>query len=813
MLKNYLTIALRNLRRHKGYAFINITGLAVGMMCCLLIVLLVRHEWSFDAFHTHAQSVYRTYIESRGPDGAPDIQYLIPPPVGESMSEEFPSIAAYTNVVGGNTDLRYEDRIFESRIYMADPGFFDVFTFPLIAGDPSTALTEPDGMVLTEETARRYFGAMRLEEILGRTMSLPRGDTALVFSVTGVSENVPTNSSLTFDALISFEMYETMPMGANDNGGRTSLYLRLRDEADANAFETSLAPFTGREFAERIQSLRENGYIAAGPDAFRLRLQPLRDLHLNPDLGVTYEESTHNPLYSYILIGIALLVLLIACINFMILSIGYSTSRAKEVGLRKTLGAQRVQLMKQFWGEALLMGGVALVLGLVLASLARPFFNQLTGRELSMAAVLDGPSILVLLGLIVVVGLVAGGYPAAVLSGFQPVNVLKGSVEARGNSPFTRSLVVIQYTLSVGLIVSTIVMARQLDFILNRDLGFEGDQVVVVDARRVAQSEYPTVLERFRQELLPYDRIVKIARAGYSFTRGGDWNGWIDAEGRQRRAANFGIDYDYLDVMGMELVAGRNFSRDHPSDPRTAVLVNEALVREFGIEDPIGYRLTGWNDWYVSDPPAIIGVVQDFNFRSLHEEVRPAVLNMQPDYYVGMGAMLIKVGPGDVAGAVRRIEQTWHEILPGRPFSFSFLDDDMAALYHTERRWSKMLTYSASLAVLIACMGLFGLTTLSTVRRTKEVGIRKVLGASVSGIVALLSREFVVLVLVASLAAVPLAYFAMDRWLDNFAYHIDLSWWMFALAGAAALAVALLTVSYQAVKAALADPVKSIRYE
>ncbi|HET6568969.1 MAG TPA: FtsX-like permease family protein, partial [Rhodothermales bacterium] len=528
---------------------------------------------------------------------------------------------------------------------------------------------------------------------------------------------------------------------------------------------------------------------------------------------VDYEEPPHNPLYSYILSGIALLVLLIACINFMILSIGRSTTRAKEVGMRKALGARRGQIMKQFWGEAILMGLVALLLGVLLAILVLPLFNQLTGRELSLGASLNANGVLILLGLIAIVGLVAGGYPAAVLSGFNPVAVLKGDVKSRGNSFFTRSLIVVQYTLSIVLIVSTIVMARQLHYMLNRDLGFEGEQVVVLHTYNVTDKEAPAVIERFRHDLLPDPRIVKIARAGYSFTHGGDWNGWLDAEGNQRRAANFGIDYDYLDVMGMQLVAGRNFSREHPSDPTGGVLVNEALVRQFGIKDPIGYKLTGWNSWYVKEPPTIIGVVKDFNFRSLHEEVAPAVLNMQPDYYIGMGAMLIKISGNDVPGTISLLEKTWNTVLPGRPFSYSFLDDDMAAQYQTEQRWGKILTYSSLLAILIACMGLFGLATLSTVRRTKEIGIRKVLGASVSGIVALVSREFVVLVLISGLAAAPLAYYAMHRWLDTFAYRIPLGPGAFILAGLAALLIALLTVSYQSVKAALANPASSLRYE
>lgn len=813
MFKNYLTVAWRNLRRHKGYALINVSGLALGMACCILILMLVRHEFSYDSFHEHADSVYRVYIEGTRPTGEVETANLIPPPIGEALAQAYPGVLAYSNYVGGQPDLKHEDRVFPERLYMVDPGFFDVFTFPFLAGDPARAVATPSGIVLTEETARNFFGNVSLDDILGQSISMPRGDSAFVFTVTGILAPLPSNSSLQFDALVSFKNYDQLGLGANDNGGRTSLYLRLKDDDDPAAFEHALAPFTALQFADRIEEAQQASYIAKTPDAFRLRLQPLRDLHLNPKLNVNYEEPPHNPLYSYVLSGIALLVLLIACINFMMLSIGRSTTRAKEVGMRQALGARRSQIMKQFWGEAILMSLVALVLGILLASLLLPLFNQLTGRELSLSAFVDRGSLLALLGLIAIVGLVAGGYPAAVLSGFHPVAVLKGDVKSRDNRFFTRSLIVVQYTLSIALIVSTVVMAQQLHFMLNRDLGFRGDQVVVLHTYSVTDKEAPGVIEQFRHALLPDSRIVKIARAGYSFTRGGDWNGWLDAEGNQREAANFGIDYDYLDVMGMQLVAGRNFSREHPSDPTGAILVNEALVRQFDIKDPIGYKLTGWNSWYVKEPPTIIGVVKDFNFRSLHEEVRPAVLNMQPDYYVGMGAMLVKISENDIPGTIGLLEKTWSEILPGRPFSYSFLNDDMAAQYQTEQRWSKILTYSSLLAILIACMGLFGLATLSTVRRTKEIGIRKVLGASVSGIVTLVSKEFVLLVLFSGVAAAPLAYYAMHRWLDMFAYRIPLGPGAFILAALTALLIALATVSYQSVKAALADPVKSLRYE
>lgn len=813
MYKNYLTVAWRNLRRQKGYALINVSGLALGMACCILILMLVRHEFSFDAFHEHADSVYRLVIQETRPDGSIDFRNLIFPHIGETMDEEFPAVQAYTNIVKSTLDLKREDRIFPAQLMMADSAFFEVFTFPLLAGNPATALAAPNGIVVTERMAHTLLGRIDHGSILGEMISLPFRDTTYTFAVTGLMADVPASSSLQFDAIISFKNYEEMPLGANDWGGRTSLYLRLAEGQNTAEFEHAIIPFTTREFGERIEARRQGGYIADHPDAFKLLLQPLRKLHLSPEVDVSYEETPHNPVYSYVLSGVALLVLLIACINFMILSIGRSTSRAKEVGMRKVLGAHRTQVMKHFWSEALLMGLVALVIGIALAALALPFFNGLTGKQLSLSDFAGWESLAAVLGLIVIVGLVAGGYPAAVLSGFQPVTVLKGDARTRGNSLFTRSLVVVQYTLSIGLIIGTLVMTRQLDYVLNRDLGFEEDQVVVIHTYNVSRSEAPTVIERFRNELASHDQVVNIARTGYSFTRGGDWNGWTDEHGIQRNTANFGIDYDYLDVMGMEIVQGRNFSREYPSDPTTAVLVNEALVREFGLANPIGHKLVGWGNGYMEQPPTIIGVVRDFNFQSLHTSVEPAVLNMHPDYYMAMGAMLVKVRGTDLPGTIRLLESTWNKLLPDKPFSYSFLSDDLANQYQTERRWRAILTYSSGFAILIACMGLFGLATLMVIRRTKEIGIRKVLGASVYGIMTLITREFLMLVLISSIVASPLAYFGMNRWLEGFAYRITVGPGVFIAAGALALIIALCTVSYQAIRAALTDPVRSLRYE
>ena len=815
MLKNYLKIALRNLRKHQIYTVINVSGLAVGMACCVLIFMLVRHEWSFDSFHENADAIYKTVIQETRPDGSLDYRLLMPPSMHQPFGEAFPGIERHTRVVAGNIDLHRGNESFRQRLMEADSTFFELFTFPFLAGDPTTALDDPGSMVITEEVALKFFGEGEpgYRHALGEVLTIIRRDVPYDFTVSGVAKKIPTNSSLQFDAMISFENYENLRIGGNDWGGRTSTYLQLAEGQDPAALEAALPPFTATEFADRIERRRNGGFLAGGDEAFKLILQPLRDVHLNPIIGTAYEEAPHNPRYSYILSGIGLLVLLIACINFMTLSVGRSTSRAREVGMRKVLGALPRQLMKQFWGESVLLSMVALGLGLALAALALPIFNDLTGQSLTFSALLSRDGLLGLLGLMVIVGLIAGGYPAVVLSRFQPAAVLKGEVKMRGKNYLTRSLVVVQYTISIGLITSTVIMMQQLDFLMNRDLGYKQDQIIVVNTSQINPEQAPGMLEFFRSELLPRSEITHVAKMGYAFTRGGDRNTWTDANDVTHSAWNFGFDYDSIDLLGMEIVAGRTFSRDFPNDPTSSILVNEALVKEHGLEDPVGHVLTNWLSFIYDESPTIIGVVKDFHFESLHVEVKPAVMNMHPNYYNFMGSILIKIRPDDIAGTLAAVEATWNKVLPSKPFTYSFLDEDVASQYQTEERWGRIVTLSALFAILIACLGLFGLATLSVARRTKEIGIRKVLGASASGMMVLIAREFIILVGIATVVAAPLAYFGMTRWLETFAFRIEISWPIFLGAGLAALLIALLTVSYQAVRAATANPVKALRYE
>ncbi|MFK7843986.1 MAG: ABC transporter permease [Rhodothermales bacterium] len=814
MLKSYLKIAFRFLKRHKAYAFINISGFAVGMASCLLIFMLIKHEWSYDRFHENADHIYRTSIAYQTPDGETRYQNMMFPDFTPQLEQEFPAIHSATRYVQGSQDLKVDNEIFRQDLVEVDTPFFEMFTFPLLSGDSKTALADPSGMVLTETVAKRFFDvdAASYDQILGRQISITRDEVEYTFAVTGIAADLPTNSSFQFDAAISFENYDDIRLGGNNWGGRTSTYVLLNEGEDASNLETALIPFVETQFSDYIQQLKDNNYLVDRADAFKMSLQPLPAMHQTPEVFVPYEVTPHDPLYSYILGGIGLLILLIACINFMTLSVGLSASRAREVGMRKVLGAQRNQLMQQYWGEALIQTSFGLVIGFALSILLLPFFNELTGQTLSLFNLNLFEVLGALLILLIVVGLVAGGYPSVLLSRFQPVAVLKGIVRTQGKDLLNRSLVVLQYTISIALIIGTLIMAQQLNYLLEKDLGYDKELVMVVNTSQVSRADAEGVLNQFRNTLLPYVQIDEISRTGSSFTRGSDRNSWQDADGITRSAYNFGIGIEYVDLMGMEIVEGRNFLKEFPTDSTNSILVNEALVREFGIEDPVGKQLTGWLSFIYDESPTIIGVVKDYHFRSLREEVVPAVMNMHPNYYNYMGAMLVKISTDNISSAVSLVENTWADVLPGKPFTYSFLDEDVATQYQTEERWSGIVTSSALLAILIASLGLFGLATLTVSQRTREIGIRKVLGASMPKVVLLISSDFVKLVGIAAVIAWPLAYFGMTKWLSDFASKIDISIWPFAIAALLAIGIAMLTISSRAIGAAMINPVKALRY-
>ena len=799
MLKNYLKIALRNLRREKGYAFINIVGLAIGLAFCALIALYVRDELTYDQFHVQSDRIYRALSVTFNPDGSERRSGSYHPvPLGPALQADLPEVEHYTRFRTRSHFVRSTGEALEEPVLYADPSIFEVFSFPLVQGNPRTALADRNAVVLSEEAALKFFGE---GNPIGKTLQVRIEQTYEDFIVTGVAENIPGNSTIRFDILLpfpklfdSFAQYPTFSTSWNFRSIQT--YGRLAANTTGEAVDAKLPAFYSKYHPEEIEGLREEG--SEDRELPTYRLQPLTDIHLT---------SVSDPIYSYILSGIALAILLIACINFMTLSIGRSARRSREVGVRKVVGAQRVQLMGQFWGEAVLLSVLGLLLGLVLAAFFLPVFNDLAGKELRFDYAENWTTGAVLVGLVLFTGLVAGSYPALVLSSARPIETLKNRLRLRGSNPFTKSLVVIQFTLAVFLIVSTLVMAHQFDYVRTKNLGFNKEQVVILPTPGMDGLQVAT---RFRTMLGTHAGIVDITATsntlGNSYTEGARY----DYEGKTHTINVYNVEANYLDFLGLDLLQGRNFDANLISESTRSVIVNEALVRDFALTDPIGHVVPGYPGG-PGNEPIIIGVVKDYQFQSFYNEIAPMVLTRNPasDY----AYLLVRLAPGAIPATLDALRTTWRDVAPDLPFDYAFLDDHMQAQYRNDQRWGQIVRYAAFFAVLIACLGLLGLAALTVAGRTKEIGIRKVLGAPISRLVLLLSRQFVGLVFLGVLLAAPAAYAVMDRWLEDFAFRIDISWRIFLMAGSLALAIAFFTVSYQSIKAALANPVETLRYE
>jgi putative ABC transport system permease protein len=821
MLKNYFKIALRNLFKHKVYSFINIFGLAVGIGCCLLIGLYVQNEWSYDTFHSKSDRIYRVWTKSTASNGQTQLHTGTPIPLGPALREHIPEIEQVTYIYRFNDLVQTADRpdALEENVLVINRDFFQMFDFNLVKGDASSVFNNPSSGVITEETARRFFGD---EDPMQKSLSIRTGGEFRQFTVTGIIEQAPSNSSLTYSLLIPNENLDQLlaeRARSSWSSGPGSTYVLLQDDATSSELEEKLASMMQGILGENIVRERE----------FSIGLQPLTDIHLNPAYPVKF-ASVSDPTYSYILAAIALFILLIACVNFMTLSISKSASRAKEIGIRKTIGAGRQHLMYQFWGEALMTTTFALVVGVLVAELLLPFFNDLSGTSLELSITIG--TLLTLAALTILISLIAGIYPAVILSGFRPVEVLKGKLNLSADkSLFRQSMVVMQFALSIALIFGTITIRQQLNYIQNKNLGYQKDQVVVLESG-LSDSPHTSLEEVIQQgfkrkELLASKlrSIPEVEDFAVSFFTPVQIAGWAnlgfeDDEGQQRSFHGNVVDTDFLPALGIKIVEGRNFSEKYPSDSRQAMIVNQAMVETFGWENPIGQRLPGPR----FENHEIIGVVENFNFESLHTQVEPLALAMTPSTllsgtnFIRMGNFPVpryslKLNPEDLSGTMAEIKNVWEEVVPGTPFDFTFVDQALDAQYRKEQHLSSIVTTGAVFAIIIACLGLFGLASLMIVRRMKEIGVRKVLGATSSSIVLLVNKEFTKLVVIAFVIAVPAAWYLMNSWLQSFAYRIDVGMGTILLVGILALAVAWLTVSYQSIKATLINPVDSLRSE
>jgi putative ABC transport system permease protein len=707
---------------------------------------------------------------------------------------------------------------------MADPVFFEMFSFEVIRGNVTSIKNKPGSVVISRQTARQFFGE---EDPLQQTLNIQIGETYSDFEVVAVTENTPLNSSIQFDILIPFsnanKIYSEEAF-TNWFSVSAETYVLVRENSQMDDIDEKMQPMMVTELGNRYgDEFSENGLI------YTVGLQPITDIHLNTEIPVGI-ANVSDPIYSYILSAIAFLILLIACVNFITLAISRSASRAKEVGIRKTIGAARQHLMFQFWGEALLMTFLALIAGILLAELLLPHFNLLSGTELQFQ--FTGMIIILLLTSTILLSLIAGIYPALILSGFKPVEVLKGKSSISGDKNLLRqTMIVFQFTLSIALIVATLTISKQLDYIRSADLGYQKDQVVVLSTDFNAGPGTPIsetiedagrLKELLKSELADQPDIASFSMSAFTPVQS---TGWISADYRdlndRKRYFNINIvDHAFLSTYGINIISGRDFSVDNPSDERRSIIVNQALAEDFGWENPIGQRLPGPN----LEEHEIIGVIDNFNYESLHTEVEPLALTINPSILfsgvdnIGFNAsptprISLRITTQNFTTLLSNIEESWSSVAAGMPFSFTFVDQAVASQYRQEERLSQIVFLGSALAIIIACLGLFGLASLMMVRRTKEIGVRKVLGASSKSIVLLVNKEFTKLVVIAFIIAAPIAWYGMSNWLEDFTYRIDMSIGIFLLAGFITVSVAWITVSYQSIKASLINPVESLKNE
>jgi putative ABC transport system permease protein len=794
MIRNYLKIAFRNLWRHKAFSFINIMGLSVGISACFLIFLYIQFELSYDSFHEKKDRIYRVVTDIKTPTeviNAAGPSWAAPP----NIKDEFAEVESFVRIAGGdNVLIRKGDIKFQEENSMwADSSFFKIFDFKLVKGNAQTALKEPFSIVFTETTAKKYFGD---KDPMGQTL-LITGD-GLPAVVTGIMKDIPQNSQIKGDVLFSMttitkEWNKSLDSQWGNYGAQA--YILLKPGADAKRLEDKFPGFLERRNGTEM---KKHQMVAT------LFLEPLKDVYLRSTRNGNNSGNINNV---YIFSIVAIFILLIACINFVNLTTARSAERAKEVGIRKVVGAAKIQLARQFVGESIIICLIAFILAIILSAIFLPSFNKLAGKIVSDGIFDQGQYIFYLFLAAIGIGLFAGIYPAFVLSSFKPVIVLKGRFATGTRGILLRKgLVVAQFSISIALIIGTIVVYNQMNYMRNRELGFSKDQMLVIDTNG------DPAKEAFNQAIKSIPSVKATALS--SSTPGtGNPNAYSEIENKNSnlQIANLDLyyaDFDYIPLYKIKMVAGRAFSKDFATDTTQAMILNEAAVKMFGYSSPqeaIGRRFKQWGR-----EGKIIGVVKDFHFRGLQEPIKPLSIRIGPG---GSNFVSVNVSAANLSATIAAIENKWKQLIPNRPFSYFFLDEFFNRQYRGEERFGKLFLNFAILAIFISCLGLLGLASYSTMQRTKEIGIRKVMGASVKGIINLLSKEFLILVVLSFFIAMPVAWYFMHTWLKDFAYRTNIGWWVFVLAGALALLITVTTVSFQAIKAAIANPVKSLRTE
>lgn len=811
MLANYIKIAWRSLLKNKVFSFINIAGLAIGLSCFLLIALYVADELSYDRYNENAGRIYRVDADIRF--GSTDLKLAVSPdPMGAALKRDYPQVEQFVrfyNSDGSKLIKKGNDFIEEQKVAYADSTLFDVFTLPALEGDSRTALNKPNTVVITEATANKYFGTTH---VVGKTIETSQSKNNL-YKITAVIKDIPHNSHFNFDFIFSMDNVQYGFGNYLSNNFQT--YILLKKGTDYKAFEKNFDQVIEKYIlpqAKQFMQISSMDEFKKTGNKLEYHLMPLTDIHLKserfPELGVNGSMQS-----VYIFSVVALFILLIACINFMNLSTARSASRAKEVGIRKVLGTEKKSLVWQFLTESTLMVFIALVVAIFIILLVMPFFNDVSTKQLTLWSLINYKALPFFVLLPFVVGALAGSYPAFFLSSFQPIAVLKGKINAGFKRSYLRSgLVVVQFAISIFLIISVTIVYNQLSYIQNKKLGFNKDQVLIINGTNALGKSTPV----FKDEVAKISGIKSAAFSGYLPVGNSSRNdNTFSTEAVMNNKNGFNmqvwnIDYDYLNTLGMELAQGRNFSSEFGSDSN-AVILNETAAKMLGTDNPVGKKIFTFDNL---TPPAsisytVIGVIKNFHFESLKQNIGPLCFRMGNNSW----STAFKVSTTDIKSLVKNIETKWKSMAPGMPFSYQFLDQSFDNMYRAERRTGKIALAFSILAILIACLGLLGLAIYMSEQRIKEIGVRKVLGASVSNLVGMLSKDFLMLVAIGALMAFPLAWWFMHKWLQDFAYRIDISWWVFAFAGILALLIALITVSFQAIRAALTNPVKSLRTE
>jgi len=797
MFKNYFKIAMRNIIRQKSYSFINITGLALGMACCIFLLLWVHHQASFDKFHKNANHLYRVEVDIPQPQGklhGPNSPYPLGPAIKESIPE-IKNLARWQSTP--RLLIRYGEKQFYERARAVDPPFLRMFSFPFINGNPATALSQLHSIVLSEEAAKKYF---ENDNPLGKIISI---NNKYSFKVTGVMKNFPSNSTLTAQILVPFDFLKELGY-YHENWLSCNCHTWV--ELNANSQESAVGKkitdlYLNRILDQQANFTNEEIKSNTGPNAWEFLLMPLTDINLY-GFNVFRKGKIQGV---RIFLMLAFVILLIACINYINLATARSARRAKEIGLRKVVGANKNDIIVQFFGESMFLTFISIIISLILVNLFLPVFNELMEQEFTIRSLFTSDFILNILFICLLTGVISGSYPALFLSNFRPIKVLKASLNTSAKGAFFRkSLVVFQFTLSVILIITTIVAYRQIQFMMNKKVGYNKEHLIYIPLRNETMDSYAAL----KEELLKDSRIVNVSGIDNHPTNiVTDWND-ANWEGKDPNIApaivKSYVDFDFIETMKIEMKEGRAFSKSFPSDASNAFLVNEEMLKLMDTKSAVGKNFS-----FLKRTGTIIGVMKNFHHRSVASTIEPLVLVIGPNIY----NVVVRLQKGNVASAIEGVKSVWQKINPQFPFEYTFFDEDFATMYRADEQMQSIFKYSSGLAIIIACIGLYGLVSFMAERRTKEIGIRKVLGASISRITVMLSKEFLGLILIANVIAWPIAYLIMNNWLKGYAFRASINWWIFLLAGLVTVTVSLLIVSYQSIKAALANPIEAIIYE